>query len=146
MALYQVFVASGAKLPDEGDQQEEFLGSIAAQLPTEKQLRRAVRRLRPSKKGPRSDEEKMADVATRFLEAQERDPQRALREMELQYFRDGRMDKDGRSIPYTKVRNWVHQATEDGWLTGQGQGKRGKVPGPKLLEYAERNRPTERKG
>jgi hypothetical protein len=143
IAVYHALVASGLQaIPDDA----EGLANLRRRLPAEREIRRAAKRLRPAKRGPRSDDERMADITARFLEAQIRDPRRALLEMEEQYFKDGTRGKDGRSIPYTTVRNWVAQATKDGWLVGQGQGKQGgKMPGPKYLAWLEARRPEPEK-
>lgn len=138
LVLYRVFISSGARLPDDPAQQEHFFGQLVKHAPTPEQLRKAVRRLRPTRRS-RDKDSRLADVAIRYLEAQERDPAQVLKEMVYQYARDGRKGRDGKSLAYPTVRNWVAEAKREEWLAGEGQGKRGGTRmGPKLDEWLKR--------
>lgn len=113
-------------------------GTAAQTLPPREELRAAVRMLRPTRK-PQDKETQLADVSLRYLDAQDRDPRQVLKEMVYQYSRDGRKARDGRSLAYPTIRNWVAEAKREGWLIGEGQGKRGGTrKGPKLEAWLEK--------
>jgi hypothetical protein len=125
-----------------GDETEQEARERAARrVPTEKELRAFVRRMRPSRKQALSPEDELADVALRYLDAQADDPQKVLNSMQRRYWDEGRTD-----LTYYWIRNKVRECRTDGrWLTAPGQGKKGGTqPGPALLEWISRNRPAQK--
>lgn len=94
-----------------------------------KWLRRMIRSMHPSRRPDADRLDKLAEVALRYLEAQERDRPRVLNEMQVQY------ESEGQHVSYSSIREQVREAKKAELLIGMGQGRPGAVPGPKLNEW-----------
>jgi hypothetical protein len=140
-ALREDFVARqvlmtlvGRTVKDEaaGLSTEEAVRRAAESMPTRAELSTMTRKLRPRRgRKPLQKDEELRDVALRYLDAQQHDSRRVLVRMGIDYSKDGIKDMN-----YPKIRNLVSDARAAGWLTTEGQGKRGSTDaGPKLKEW-----------
>jgi hypothetical protein len=92
-----------------------------------------------SQQGRRRDDEFHAEVAARYLSALQSHPHKPVAAMTEQYKRLGF------DVSAPKVRDWVHAARKQGWLTPGRQGHAGADATRKLERWSQRNNQQPRK-